>query len=60
MPIERGYGGSVAIGRSVYVMGGGNNNEWLRDTQRLDTATGQWTQVRGRLRGACWGLGIGG
>lgn len=45
MPSKRGYGGSVALGRQVYVMGGGNDQQWLQDTLQLDLGTGAWGKV---------------
>ncbi len=62
MRVKRGYGGSAAVGKYIYVMGGGNNSEWLQDAQRLDVTTGEWTRVgeengRGGKRGGGGGRG---
>ena len=44
MPGERGYSGSAVVGRHVFVMGGGNLHEWLREVVCLDTASGAWSK----------------
>ena len=41
MPSARGYGAAAAIGRSVYIMGGGNGSSWLQSTLRYDADLGR-------------------
>ena len=46
MPRERAYGGAAAVGPYIYVAGGGDAGEHLRDAWRIDTRTGHWARVR--------------
>lgn len=45
MPLERGYGAAAAIGRQMFVMGGGNGSSWLRDCMMCNLETGAWLEV---------------
>ena len=46
MRIPRGYGGAAAVGRCMYVVGGGNGASWLRSVERYELSTGRWDAVR--------------
>ncbi len=46
-PLTKGYHGTVAVGSSIYIAGGGSHEGWHKDTWSLDVRTGVWTQVRG-------------
>lgn len=46
LPSRRGYCGVAAIGRHVYMIGGGAGaHQWLKEAMRLDITTGEWTPV---------------
>ena len=45
MPSARGYGAAAAIGRHLFMVGGGNGAAWLNTTIMLDPTHG-WQEVR--------------
>ncbi len=45
MPFARGYGGAAIIGRSIYIVGGGDGASWLQTAVRYDIDTKEWFQV---------------
>ena len=46
LPSRRGYCGVAAVGRHVYMIGGGaGTQQWLKEAIRLDITTGQWETV---------------
>jgi hypothetical protein len=45
MPFARGYGGAAVIGRSIYIIGGGDGQSWLNTAARYDIDTKEWFQV---------------
>ncbi len=42
----RGYGGAAAVGRSLYIVGGGNGAEWYNSVERYDLDAQRWDRVR--------------
>jgi len=55
MPSARGYGAAAAIGRHLFMVGGGNGAAWLNTTIMLDPTHG-WQEVR-LLRTSCLNMG---
>ena len=58
MPLERGYGAAAAIGRQMFVMGGGNGSSWLRDCMMCNLETGAWLEVSRDFAGEHAGVGL--
>ena len=58
MPLERGYGAAAAIGRQMFVMGGGNGSSWLRDCMMCNLETGAWLEVSRDFAGEQAGVGL--
>ena len=46
VPFVQGYGGSVVLGRSIYVIGGGNGQLWNKTAYNFDLDCKDWFQVR--------------
>lgn len=49
VPFTQGYGGSVLLGRSVYVMGGGDGVHWNKSAYSYALDSRDWFQVSGSL-----------
>ena len=46
VPFAQGYGGSVLLDRSIYLIGGGNGVAWNRTAYNFDLDSKDWFQVR--------------
>ncbi len=46
IPFAQGYGGSILLGRSIYVIGGGDGQAWNRTAFNFDLDSKDWFQVR--------------
>lgn len=54
MPFTCGYGGAAVIGRSIYIIGGGDGSSWLKRAARFDTDTKEWFQVSADACSICY------
>lgn len=46
IPFSQGYGGCILLGRSIYVIGGGDGVNWNRTAFNFDLDSKDWFQVR--------------
>jgi len=44
-PFAQGYGGTVLLGRSIYVIGGGDGLNWNKTAYNFDLDSRDWFQV---------------
>lgn len=45
VPFAQGYGGTVLLGRSIYVIGGGDGLNWNKTAYNFDLDSKDWFQV---------------